>query len=68
MMLARPHMFPQLHHCYDGKYRCIFFTANGETHKVLCKYSTKRNVWIFRFRDATWYFHAAPPAGPEYII
>ena len=61
MILARPHMFPQLVLCYDGKYRCSFCTANGVLHKVLCHYDKKHNVWKFRFRNTAWYFHADPP-------
>lgn len=61
MMLVRPHMFPQLVFCCDGKYRCSFFTANGVMHKVLCHYDHKRSVWRFRFRNTTWYFHDDPP-------
>lgn len=65
MILARHHMFPQLVLCYDGKHRCSFFTADGASHKVLCKYNGKRNVWTFRFRDTTWYFHANAPETSE---
>lgn len=56
-------MFPQLCFGYDGKYRVHFFEASGVPHKVLCRYNGKRNVWTFRFRNTTFYFHADPPTN-----